>query len=514
MANQEHLTILKQGTKTWNQWRKDTPDTEPDLRGATLSEAKLYRIDLSSVHLEGTDLSSADLGDADLRGAVLQDTNFSMADLKSANFEWTDLIRVNLSGADLRGAYLFRTTFQDVNFGGANLSRIDLSSFDLSTATLQKAILIGAKLSSVDFSGKNLSGADLRRADLQGTRFGGANLSKANLSGIDLSGKDFREAMLSKTIFTRAILTNADFSGNDLKGTDFSSARLTSAHFNNATLTDVLFIGADLTSAQFSNATMTGVNLSKAVLRETIFTKASLCEANLHSAILIGTDFMNAALIHCSVYGISVWDVRLDAAEQRDLIITPPSQPAITADTLEVAQFIYLLLTNPKIREVINTIGKKAVLILGRFTPERKAILEAVREKLRSLNFLPIVFDFDHPTSRDFTETIMILAGLSCFIIADITNPRSSPLELQALVPNYMIPFVPIIQEGEEPFPMFTDLQNKYPNWVLKPLLYDTPEKLLSVLEQAVVQPALERHDQLAHIKAQGLQTRHINEYL
>jgi hypothetical protein len=41
---------------------------------------------------------------------------------------------------------------------------------------------------------------------------------------------------------------------------------------------------------------------------------------------------------------------------------------------------------------------------------------------------LPIVFDFDHPTGRDFTEMIKTLAGLSYFVIADITNPKSSAL--------------------------------------------------------------------------------------
>ena len=50
---------------------------------------------------------------------------------------------------------------------------------------------------------------------------------------------------------------------------------------------------------------------------------------------------------------------------------------------------------------------------------------------------------------------MQLLAGLSRFVIVDITNPRSAPLELQATVPEYMIPFVPIIQEGEEPFAMF-----------------------------------------------------------
>ena len=32
------------------------------------------------------------------------------------------------------------------------------------------------------------------------------------------------------------------------------------------------------------------------------------------------------------------------------------------------------------------------------------------------------------------------VAGLSQFVIVDITNPRSAPLELQATVPEYMIP--------------------------------------------------------------------------
>jgi hypothetical protein len=173
-----------------------------------------------------------------------------------------------------------------------------------------------------------------------------------------------------------------------------------------------------------------------------------------------------------------------------------------------------LLLNNKKIRGVIDTIAKKVVLILGRFTPERKVILNALRDELRHLNFLPIVFDFERPTAHDFTETIMTLAGLSCFIIADITNPKSSPLELHSTVPNYMTPFVPIIQEGEQPFAMFIDLQNRYHDWVLDTLLYDTPSNLINVLERAIVQPALERQAELLLIKAQQLRTRHIKDYL
>jgi hypothetical protein len=79
-------------------------------------------------------------------------------------------------------------------------------------------------------------------------------------------------------------------------------------------------------------------------------------------------------------------------------------------------------------------------------------------EKLRISGFLPIIFDFEGSTSRDFTETIQNLAGLSLFVIVDITNPKSTPLELQAVVPDYKIPFVTIIENGQEPFSMFKDL--------------------------------------------------------
>jgi hypothetical protein len=67
---------------------------------------------------------------------------------------------------------------------------------------------------------------------------------------------------------------------------------------------------------------------------------------------------------------------------------------------------------------------------------ERKSVLDALRNALRSRGFLPIVFDFERPKGLDFTETIMTLAGMSCFVIADITNPKSAPLELQATVPD------------------------------------------------------------------------------
>jgi hypothetical protein len=171
-----------------------------------------------------------------------------------------------------------------------------------------------------------------------------------------------------------------------------------------------------------------------------------------------------------------------------------------------------LLLTREKLGDIINTVTSKAVLILGRFTPERIVILDAMANKLRDYNLIPIIFDFERATSRDFTETIKTLAGLSLFVIADITNPKSTPLELQATVPDYQIPFVAIQQDGEEPFSMFGDLL-KY-DWVLKPVItYSSSDQLIKGFKIAIIDRAFEMHKELLKRKAEKMETRSIDEY-
>lgn len=182
-------------------------------------------------------------------------------------------------------------------------------------------------------------------------------------------------------------LTRIDLSGRDLSGIDFR--------------------GVGLFKANLSNC-----NLSKAVLRQ---------------AIAIKTDFRNASLSGAYIYGISAWDNQTDGATQKDLVITDINEPIITVDSIQIAQFIHLLINNKNIRDAIETIGKKAVLILGWFTPERKGILDAIKDELRKKNYIPILFDFDSPNNRDVTETVVTLAYLSKFIVADITDAKSIP---------------------------------------------------------------------------------------
>jgi Pentapeptide repeats (8 copies) len=190
---------------------------------------------------------------------------------------------------------------------------------------------------------------------------------------------------------------------------------------------------------------------------------ADLHGAGLTHATLVKTNLEGANLADCSVYGISAWDVRLARANQSNLNITPAGESAIQVDSLEVAQFIYPLLNNEKIRDVIDTVGKKAVLILGRFTTDRKAVLDAIRKALRNNGYLPILFDFEKPSTRDTHETIITLAGMVRFIVADITDPKSIPQELASIVPNLpSVPVQPLLQNGFEPWGMYDHIK-RYP---------------------------------------------------
>ena len=69
------------------------------------------------------------------------------------------------------------------------------------------------------------------------------------------------------------------------------------------------------------------------------------------------TNLTGADLIGSCVYGVSAWRLELEGTKQENLVITRDDEPPITVDNIEVAQFIYLLLHNKKIRDVIETQG-------------------------------------------------------------------------------------------------------------------------------------------------------------
>src|SRR5262249_42407898 len=155
--------------------------------------------------------------------------------------------------------------------------------------------------------------------------------------------------------------------------------------------------------------------------------RADLTRADLDEVSLIDANLENAILTAFRIYGILVWNGKLSGEKQKKLVITLNGEPPIKIHNFENWQFIERIMYNKKTRAVIDTITSKVVLILGRFTEQREAVLDAIREELRKRNSLPVLFDFDKPASRDLTETVSTLAHMARFIIADITDPQSIP---------------------------------------------------------------------------------------
>lgn len=459
MTSAEHLAILKKGVDTWNHWREENPEIQPNLSNAALDKAELAEINLNL---------------ADLSYASLRHSDLTRADLRSARLEWANLEGTALCSARLWDAKFYRNDIRKADLHDSDLRRAHMEQVDLRKSNLSRAILRDTYLYNADLQGANLQAADLRSASLFG-----ANLQRAR----------FNQAQLNWTNLRATKLQHADLRGADLTETDLRMANLSAAKLEGAKLT-----GANLRSVNLSRANLSGADLSN----------VSLVQTKLSGANLTG----------CRVYGVSAWDLDLKGAIQDTLIVTAIREKnQVSVDNLEVAQFIYLLLYNQNIRGVVDTITSKAVLILGRFTPERKVILDTLAAKLREHNLLPIIFDFDKPKSRDFTETIKTLAGMSLFVIADITNPKSTPLELQAIVPDYQIPFVPIIQEGGRPFSMFKDL-GKY-DWMLKPVItYKSGEILAASFKEAILDRAWAKYRALELKKTQEFETLSAEDFL
>jgi len=392
MANEEQLAIIQQGVEAWNKWREANQDVEVDLSGANLS----------GDNLSGADLAEAHLTDVALVAANLSGANLAEANLSGANLTGANLAKANLAGTDISRVYLFRATLTEATLTGANISEAALFKADLIQADLTEA-----NLGKADLSGADLSGAILTLANLTG-----ANLSMATLKGTNL---------------TEADLPRADLPQANLSGANLSRANLFQANLNMANLHKANLTGANLTAA----------NINVANLHGAILTGADLTCTNI-----VQTDFTEATLNGCRIYGISAWDVNLmHVTKQKDLIITPHGQPEVTVDNLEVAQFIYLILNNAKLKGVIDTLTSKLVLILGRFGP-RKPILEAIKEELRSHDLLPVIFDFDPPQHQRLTDTVTTLARLALFVIIDISDPSCAPAETQVVLPE--LPTVPV----------------------------------------------------------------------
>lgn len=336
----------------------------------------------------------------------------------------------------------------------------------------------------------DLSEADLRGIDLREINFESAILTSIEGYGIDLYKANLQRADLQGAFLQSAHLSQADMSGADLSGASLPYTDLGMANLEGATLVDANLMNSDLSQVNFSRANLTSANLRYSKLFDANFSLATLFKTDLMATILVRVNVKGANLSECRVHGASVWKIDTDAATiQSNLIITDFPDSTIEVGSIEVAQFIHLLLYNEKIRDVIDTVTSKAVLILGRFTEERKRILNSLRDALKKNGYVPILFDFAPSPARDLTETIQLLANMSRFVIADLTDAKSIPQELSHIIPFFpSVPVQPIILASERKYAL-------YEHWegfksVLPDFSYNDEKHLIENLEANVIHPA------------------------
>jgi hypothetical protein len=318
------------------------------------------------------------------------------------------------------------------------------------------------------------------------------DLSEADLHDRDLRHANLSNACLIDTDLSEALLSRANFIGAECSSeTDLSKARLVYADFSGVNLNGVRFIEANLNGAILKGAKFIEANFYAANLLRADLTGADLSGANLQAARLMNADLTGADLTGCRIYGVSAWAVKIsEDTKQHNLIITPDGESAVIVDDLEVAQLVYLLLNREKIRNVIDAVTRRGVLILGRFGEGGLALLQALAAWLRKPEnggYLPLLFDFPRPEAKTYTDTIRTLAGLARFVIVDLSGP-SVPQEIMATVDLYEIPFVPILDQKRKDWSMFRDFLIK--ERVLKPIRFTSQDHLLELLADKVIAPA------------------------
>jgi hypothetical protein len=145
--------------------------------------------------------------------------------------------------------------------------------------------------------------------------------------------------------------------------------------------------------------------------------------------------------------------------------------------------------------EIMSELSRRRVLILGRFSARRLAVLESIKAHLKAHpnKYIPELFTFEKPKSASLTEAIIGFAALSRFIIADLSEPRSVQAELQAIVPNFQsVPVVPLINRTGKEYALFTSLQ-AYKNVVSPTVRYRDLDDLLEKIDLQVVPLAEKR---------------------
>ena len=104
------------------------------------------------------------------------------------------------------------------------------------------------------------------------------------------------------------------------------------------------------------------------------------------------------------------------------------------------------------VSKMLSEVARRSVLILGRFTPTRKATLDMIRREISTepRQYVPILFDFDRPHELTMLESVLRFAAVSRFVIADLSDPKWVLAEFGKIASAFnSLPIVPIMHASQ-----------------------------------------------------------------
>lgn len=261
-----------------------------------------------------------------------------------------------------------------------------------------------------------------------------------------------------------------DFSGMNLSGASIYRAFAEGLNLRNALFEGSHFEEGDFSRADFRGATFHSTKFNKTILTGANFDGAMFVNCNLNRVNLVGAFFRVKEITETVVYGIAAWDlVTSNEMKQSKLVIEKTYELysdliqqrkiPMMVDDIELAQFVHYLNDHKKMRDTLNILNDKGVLLLGRFKDGGLERLYSVREWLQSRGYMAMIFDFARPDNLSLTETVVTMAGLSKFIFVDLSG-ASVPAELQAVLSQVK---KPVLAFGAR-YALFSDLADQ--TWV------------------------------------------------
>ena len=245
---------------------------EPNMTGANLTNANLYKVFLRRTEVLGAIFINANLTFATFIARITLDhCNFSGAILNGARFS----MHCRFPLAKFIGASMIGTSFYYIGQepGGTT------TSVDFTKANLTDAVFEWTTIGYCTFKNTNLSGANFEKQ---------CQISHSTFTDVDFNNASYNYSNFNNSKFINCSFVDARMNYN--KANEYVSSGRTIAWpmFYNSTMTNCDFTGAKIGEADFTDVDFSGCTFTNVELRDVNLTDAKLANSTLKNVVSSG----------------------------------------------------------------------------------------------------------------------------------------------------------------------------------------------------------------------------------